>query len=396
MHLGVQVAREHAIVVVLVLTLLGCGDPESEPTCSDPRSAPRLVLQDSVTLQESESLYVGNPAATFTFDDQGRAYIPDPGNSRLLSFTPQGHAAQVFGGPGEGPGEFRGVGFVGLVTPQVVLQNDYRLRRINLYDRQANALGSIAYRGRLTWMNAVDETIWLGVADHGSGFAVAPVHISTLLAPQADSVKQIISATMIRLPSEYKRYRVLASWDDVKSVRWADTSAVAFGGLEYIVRYQREGLPIDTTYVPVCRRHGSEEALLNRWFRIPARTSSEQQEFTRNAETNISGLLGLWRLSDGKFLIWYVDSHRAPGRVLRGVAYLSVLSPDLKSACVDAELTAPGSGRARLTVFKDDVVLLDQVIEQTTGEPRVRSVLRRYSIDTESCRWATTKRISGK
>jgi hypothetical protein len=375
----------------LALGVLGCAEARDiEAICRDANSAPRLTLRDSIVLEESESVYLGNPGVLLAFGDDGRVYIPDFASNRALSFDRDGRLATTLGRPGAGPGEFRSIGFVTLVVGDTVLHSDYVLRRISAFDTRGNPLGQARYEGRLTWLHPSGDTIWLGLSDRGARRGIAQVRFQDLVDPEVGEEGPPLRAGLVSLPPEYDQYRVLGWWDDLKPVVWADTMLVAFGGVEYLVRYRLDGTPLDTIQVPVCRRHGSPSEVLDRWFRTPPRTSEEQEEFSRNGESRISALLGLWRFADGRVMVWYQDARMDPGRILRGTAYLSVLTPDLQWACVDAELAAPASGRSRVGVHRGDVFLLDQVVDESGVVPRVQSVLRRYALDTSRCRWLAT------
>lgn len=378
--------RYHA---AFLLGVWGCGNSSDSDAaretaaCADPLTAPQLVLVDTVVLAESDSVYLGNPAATFTSDGVGRLYIPDMGNNRLLRFSPAGELERVFGRPGRGPGEFTGIGYAALVEPGRVWQSDYRQRRISLFDTTGQPIREIAVDGRLSSLHQSGATIWAGLTDHGTGLAVARIDATAI----ADSIRP----TMISVPSEYDEYPVLSSWDDIRIAAWADTLVLAFGGVDYLVRYDTSGSPMDTAWVPTCRRQGSPTEILGKGFRSRPRNSAEQDERDQIV-TKISGLLGMWRLTDGHFLVWYQDPRWDAGRILRSQAYLSVLSPDLSRACVDAQLSAPGSGRTHLSMVDDLLLLLDQVVSERGASPEVRSVVRRYRIDTTRCRWLETSK----
>lgn len=89
--------------------------------------------------------------------------------------------------------------------------------------------------------------------------------------------------------------------------------------------------------------------------------------------------------------MWYQDpTLESGGRVLKGVAYFSLLSPDLERACVDGRLEARGTGRPKLAVHRDTVLVLDQVVPDE-GPPRSVTVVRRYTIDAGPCVWMPTR-----
>lgn len=382
------VACRLASIVMTCVGATGCGDKlpviaTLEAACADTRSAPLLTLVDTVVLAESDTIYLGSPAATFTLDGAGHYFIPDRGNNRVLQFSNTGALVRTFGRQGSGPGEFRGLGNAVMVAGGRLWQSDYVQRRISLFNTSGASLGDVPFDGRLSSLKLSDQGAWAGITDASLGLAVTrfdPTRTPDSLVP-----------TMITLPSVYDEFPVLRYWDHTSVVAWNDTLVVAFGGVEYVVRYKDNGSPIDTAWVPACRRQGSPPDILAQGFRSTPRTAEEQSR-AEEIQTKISGLLGMWRFSDGQILVWYQDPRKDSSGLYRSRAYLSVLSPDLQRACVDAELAGSGSERAILAVQDDYVHLLDQVVGDRGAGSEVRSVVRRYSIDTSQCKWLATSR----
>jgi len=340
-----------------------------------------LTLVDTVMLAESDSVYLGRPAAAFTLDADGQYFIPDRGNTRILQFSTAGSLIRTYGRRGSGPGEFSELGNAIMVTRGRVWQDDYMRRRISVSDTTGRFVRTIRYQGRLSGLKAAGSTGWAGLLDARRTFAVAVF--------DTDQPPDSLVASMISLPAAYDQYSRLAHWDHTSVLARGDTLVVAFGGVDYLVRYDKAGTPIDTAWVPACRRQGSPEGILAQAFRSMPRTA-EQQARVMELELQISGLHGLWRLTDGRILVWYQDVRNGPNRSYLSRAYLSVLSPDLRRACVDAELSGPGSEKAILAVHNDQVHLLDQVEVPDVSRSAVRSVIRRYRIDTDQCRWVGT------
>lgn len=370
----------------VILGVSGCSDNlpitlASEAVCSDPRSAPVLALRDSVILAESDSIYLGNPAATFTLDERGQYFIPDRGNNRILQFSASGALVRTFGRRGSGPGEFGGLGNAIMVARGRVWQNDYTRNRISVFDTTGTFMRTVHHQGRLSGLKGAGGTAWAGLLVGSRMPGVAG--FDTEQPPDS------LLASMISLPDAYARFPMLSYWDHTSVLDGGETLLVAFGGVEYLVRYERSGTPIDTVWVPACRRQGSPEEIVAQAFRAMARTAEEQAR-VQDMQLKISGLLGSWRLSDGRILVWYQDPRNGPGGTFLSRAYLSVLSPDLRRACVDAELSGPGSDKAILSVHNDQVHLLDQVILPGESRNSVQSVIRRYSVVTDDCLWVGT------
>ncbi len=372
----------------VLVACIACAPPMHDngglaSACGEASPAPSLVLVDSVPLVESDTTFIGNPAVTFTVGPDGRFHIPDRGSNRILQFSARGEFLGVAGGHGGGPGEFRSIGYVGLMSSGRLWQNDYSLRRLSGYDSAGNPVRDIPYAGRLSHLNEGRHGIWAGLADHALGLAVGT--FDSLLGEDS------LVASIVTLPAEYRDYPLLRYWDEVRVVESADGIVVGFGGLDYLVTYDINGHPTDTVWIPACRRHGSPRPVLEAGFRHPPRNAEEERR-TMEYETQISTLLGLWRLSDGQILTWYQDSWRDEARIIRSTAYLSLLSPDLKRACVDAPLTGVESKKAILAVRDDKVHQLDQVVGGPGTGAQVRTVIRRYALDTTNCDWLPTTR----
>lgn len=378
--------RRCAGIALACAGLFGCGDsvPTSglpEGACSNPLSAPVLTLVDSVILAENDTLFLGSPAATFTLDVAGQYFIPDRGNNRVLQYSAAGAMVRTFGRQGSGPGEFRGLGNAVMVTMGRVWQDDYARKRINLFDTSGSFVEAVPYQGRLSGLKAAGSSAWAGLLDASRSLGVAEIDANN----PADS----LAASMVSLPLAYSRFPMLSYWDHTSVLVTGDTLVIAFGGVEYLVRYQRSGTPIDTVWVPTCRRQGSPEEIVAQAFGSMPRNAEEQARVAE-MQLKISGLMGSWRLSDGRILVWYQDPSQDSSGVFLSRAFLSVLSPDLQRACVDAQVYGPGSGKAVLAVHNDQVHLLDQVVLHRESKSVVQTVIRKYSIDTDQCRWLGT------
>ncbi len=65
--------------------------------------------------------------------------------------------------------------------------------------------------------------------------------------------------------------------------------------------------------------------------------------------------------------------------------YVSVLSPDRTSACVDGQLPFANELRAVHTASRDTVFLLDRTL--STAGDTMRSWIRTYRVNTAECDW---------
>jgi hypothetical protein len=348
-------------------------------------------LLDSIILHETDSVYVGSPGALFQVDSEWNLFIPDESTNRLLEYDRQGRFIGAFGRSGAGPGEFRDIGPVGLVTDSLVLQDSHGNRRVNVFDRRTRRyLGQFRYEGYLSGMSAGLDRVWLALSDASRNRVLGWVAWSRVLSPMTEAAESAVVASFAGRPSEYDRYPLLNEWDDMKVVSFEDGPVLAIGGSDRLVRYSRDGVVHDTIKVAVVGRRGVKQETLERLFTRRPQTAAEARRLSDATSRAISALLGLWKMPDGSLLVWYQDPHfENGGRVLKGVAFLSIVTRDGSRACVDAAVEAPGSGRPRLDVKGDTILALDQVVS-TTGEPRVTTVVRRYLLDTSECEWLPT------
>ena len=97
----------------LLLLLAGCrseaAEPPSDRALSSARTSgagARLVLEDSVQLEETDSTYIGR-ATGLAVDGTGEIFVADDFSARVLEFTPTGHFVRAYGRKGSGPGELQ-------------------------------------------------------------------------------------------------------------------------------------------------------------------------------------------------------------------------------------------------------------------------------------------------
>lgn len=384
-----------ARLTLTAVSIVGCSSGRNianeRDGCPAPAGLLRLHAADSVVLQETDSIFLGNPGASFSVAPDGSMYIPDYSANRLVVFSASGELVRTLGRTGEGPAEFRMVGAFGLATDRTVIHIDAGARRLNVFDRRSGSFRrSIPYDGYMSWIWRDREAYVFGLVDHARSLAVVALAAREVDEPASDSSTARLTAESFGTPPEYVAYPILRQWNDAKVVRSGDTTVVAFGGLSYLVREIASVGRRDTIGVPACARRGSPKAVLDRWFRQSPKTPRAAAKLAERTDQALSGAGGLWRLKNGQFLVWYQDPVlESGGRLLKGTAFLSLLSPDLGRACVDARVEAPGIGRPRVSFHEDSVLVLDQVVP-AEGPPRAVTVVRKYTVETGACSWLPT------
>ena len=162
---------------------------------------------------------------------------------------------------------------------------------------------------------------------------------------------------------------------------------VGFSGVPYLVRYTLAGAPVDTAWIPWVTRRGFPQG----WLDVFAEGRKTTLQEMVGA---FSFLSGIWRLPNGNFLLWHQEnaideSQRVPK--FSGTPHISVLSADLKRACVDAPIEFPGTELPRIAIRGDTLLTLDQVGNRELT--KVSSIVRRYLVSTKGCRWRPTNRM---
>ena len=109
------------------------------PTAWADTSGWHVVEEGRITGQDGMPSEMTRPYAV-AVDDAGRVYVSMDGPPAIKVYSRAGKYLRTIGGPGEGPGEYRG-GTVTVVHDTVVLHDD-RLARVSLYDTAGKFLTS--------------------------------------------------------------------------------------------------------------------------------------------------------------------------------------------------------------------------------------------------------------
>ncbi len=344
---------------------------------------PSLALLDSVILEENDTLYLGRPAVSFTVDDRGAIYIPDEFWNRVVRFHPDGRIDRTIGKEGSGPGEFRSLSQGTTLADTLILQPTSRT--IQIFDRRTGRY----YMGRRT-----QGTISHGVArggkvifanfDYYSQRGILALSVPELLTPDSARLAEPLASNLVPWPQEYIDYPDLMTFNRSAFAAWADTMLVGYSGVDYLTLHTIDGVPLDTVQIPARLRTGNPKEA----FKVFSFRNPDLDEQMRA----ISALKDIWRLPNGTFVLWFQDGWTEPmgtGVHVFGRAFISLLSADRRSACVDTPLPFPGTEWPRIAVHGDTLFALDQV-PLLDDSSRVTSVIRRYLIDDTGCEWVPT------
>jgi hypothetical protein len=342
--------------------LASCGQ-----RAGDAGAAPDLAAADSVDLQESDSLYLGSPTH-MTVDASGDLYVSDAMNGHVVRFTRDGRPVARFGKRGSGPGELGSPVATTLVGDSLLVVADWRNRITSAFDRRSGAfIRSARLEGYPLWMQVVGDTVWMS--------DVNPTRKTSLAFwPTGEDSVRYLGA----LPAEYVRSSILREAHPYATMlRMGDTILLGYTGHHDLFLLRPDGTVFDTLEVPAVRRRGVPRDIVER-FEEPL----DNDEIASMG----SALVALHRLPSGEVAALYLDV-TAEGRLITSDGFLSVLSPDLRRACVDIPFEFGKDGRPVVAFRGDTLFTLEQrIVSDTRALSRVRS----YHVDTSRCRWLPT------
>jgi hypothetical protein len=342
----------HAKIVATLLFaagvwLQGCGADRSRDRprerSADTLPQPAVRKLGSVTLTESDTAYLGRPAALSVDPVDGSLYVSDAFWGRVLRFSAAGELERSYGRRGEGPGELRSPGAVEVVDTTVVVLDEKRLTRYRRAD--GGFLGSARFGGVLTSMQALGGRLWLGGLN---------VDRRTSLGTWAPGEQIVRPAGTI--PSEFTQSEPLAGiYTGVEVAAWGDTVLAGYEGLNRLTLFRGDGTPIRSFRVPVRARRGELPNIVEAMQRL---------DFPGQFSAN-SVLFRLERLPSGNFALVHCDQ-TIDGQLITARVYLTLLSADAQP----------------YTAFRGDTLY---VVQQEVKEERSRTFVDRYLIDERAC-----------
>lgn len=374
------------ILLAVALSCAGC-DGRGVPDADQGSGAPRLALIDSIVLQEGDSAQLGNPENTFAIGSDGDVFVADQSLHQVFRYSAKGILKQRYGHDGSGPGEFGSTMSLTALADSLVIQ-----ATAGKFVAFALADGAFRYnrphrRAYPASWSTVSDSVVIGLLDLVAGKAVAVIGRSTLGGREDGSLDNPLVPDRVDFPAEYLSHPQLQAFSTAHAAAWSDSMLVGFAGVPYVVRYTLSGTAVDTAWIPWVTRRGFPDGWLE--------TFAAGKRVTLQAMVGaFSFLSGLWRLPDGSFVLWHQEnaideSFREPR--FSGTAHISILSRDLQRACVDAPVPFPGTNLPRIALHGDTLYALDQVGDPATTS--VVTVLRRYLVSADGCRWLPTIRV---
>ena len=382
------ISRPFFVRVLAVATVFACS--ADEPPDGDGRLAdllheevvgPTVVQVDSLLLEETE-FHLGRPYSLSADTVDGSFVVADGYLGRMLRFARDGRFMRAYGRPGEGPGEFRGLGRGFILNDSVVVGRDNHRNLLTRFSRDGEHLGSTRYEGfKDGWAAVAGDVVLLPAID------LERQKMVRLWDWRRDETL----GAAIDLPVPYRRslrgrdiyFGVLAG---SSIVAWADTMLVGTVAENELYLATWDDRMLDTLHLPRARRRGVPSDAQER-----IDDPSNQVSFKDRMEM-LSTLEGLYRMPDGSTVAVHHDGlidGEPPMVEFLAEVYVTVLSPDRRTACVDGAVQFGNQLRTQIAAARDTLFLLDRTL--TAVGDTMKSWIRVYEIDTSRCDWLAVR-----
>jgi hypothetical protein len=330
-------------------------------------SGPKLSLVGSVELQESDSLYLARPTALVPSAQHG-TFVADMFFQRIILFDARGRPVLQIGRKGHGPGEFVDVARLGMLGDSVLFAIDYGTRRLQLFDARTGHFNvGYAYDGKYWSTETWGDTLLLGDMNFARRSVIAlwplggasVVHYGTLpqsflASPALASVHSLVSAASL-----------------------GSGFIVGTSGDDHLVRLSFDGHVVDSARIPSFRRRGTPSDIV--------KTFSSPRPFPE-LFASASFLMGMHVRTTGDIILVHFDQD-IQGKNISSRIFVSVVSGDLRRACVDAPLEVKADAQPVTAFDGDDLLLL---LQRVGTDNHVHSVVERWRIESEGCSWVST------
>lgn len=364
--------------------VLGCGPDEASgrrDVARDGWGRLRIVVVDSILIEEHDSLYIGHPASLALDPGDGSFYVADGYAMRGYRFARSGKPLMIYGRPGDGPGEIRDTRSAFPVNDSVVAVDDFRERTLELFHKYTGDFLGRRPHGGISGGRVLAsprrDTIWMAFPDFpGGAFSV------TMWLPNEDLVRPLWP-----VPDVYRNHPhyFAASGLTTSLARWRDRWLLGYGSLPSVYLVDLEDGYVDSLRIPVRRRRPIPENIVEI---VETRPEAEKR-------ASLSVLRYIFQRLDGYYVVVHSDPHLAgtwPSVEIWADYYVSSLSHDLEQACVDEPLPLGTRVHALFASRADTLFVLYQRIlgGDVAGKPRAETWIKLLLVDLNHCAWLET------
>lgn len=359
---------------------LAVATPAVAPLLAAQSTGPSLILEDSVLLQETTHVFVGQPVTMFLGDD-GSFFVIDGFSNSVLRFSSSGHHVRTYGRRGGGPGEFAYIGEGGFASGVLGVADGHPPRQeIEFFDLQSGEhLGTVETSSFVSAMTVHGRSLWAGGIDMENWQALATKPLRALPGGRswARTRRASIVLDRVQVPRPYVVNEMIRGMSGSVSLHVEDDDVlVGFMASPFLLHTTRDGEVLDTIPLLARERRGvpDEDELIE--MMRPGQQSYEELFRIGSALVDLSR-------SNGYILTVHQDSE-LHGQQVSGWLYASSLREDGTEQCPDTPVPASDVGRP-VTAFQGaSLFVLDQRIHDDSPQ-RLRTVVRRFTVDPRDC-----------
>ncbi len=341
----------------------------------DADQGPFLSPSRVVTLQESESDFIGKPGGLLPLSD-GSFIVADFFSNTASRFDSTGVLIRVYGRESSELVRLGSIGGAMFVAADLLGIVDFSPRQIGLFDLSSgDAKGSMPYEGLITAAGGDENGAW--VAGIGAdGKALARIDRTGLEAATRGATS-LMALDLVEVPLIYSRSEPVRGIYGLASLG-ADQPAgllVAFAADTTVLRVDLNGQIRGEVYIPEEKRTGVPDD-------FERKMNPEQRGFDELFGM-ASAIMGVSSDDAGFVYVAHLDASRSGGTI-SGRLYLSIVSKDGSRACVDQKVQSSGFGAPVVALRGNRAFVVDQRPPATEGA-RFESVLRVFELDWEKC-----------
>lgn len=351
---------------------------------------PRLILEDSVVLEETGGAYIGQPGEMVVAAD-GSVMIIDVYSGNVVRFDPEGRRIRTYGARGRGPGEFRNVGAAAFVANDMlgVVDGPAPEMEIEFFDYGTGKhLGQVKTIGLVTAAVSQDNRLWLGGVNPDGMNALGYGNLADFGSPNGAVIQGAspIVLDRVRMSRPYVESRtVMTTWSWTRMHVGKDDVLISFGASPFLLRADLEGQVLDTIPLLPATRRGvpADDEFMAMMNLDDVSTREEYEERREEMAKAASLLMNVSRTNDGSIIVVHMDGERK-GPMMLGTLYVSSISSDGTRQCADTVVPTSDTDRPIAAFQKDNLFVLDRRMG-VGGEAEIQTVVQRFTIDPNSC-----------
>lgn len=376
-----------APAIVASLTIAVAPFVAAAPLVAQPLG-PTLILEDSVVLEETDDMFLGQPVEMLIGTD-GAIFVIDGFSNSVAHFDSRGRQVRTYGGPGRGPGEFSYIGVGGSAGDVLAVVDGFPPKReIEFFDPRSGLHLGVAEVADATALAQRRGRLWVGGIDTKEWKLLVIRRTSRLTGHAGARTRRTISLDRVDVPRAYRESEGIRNLGSlVRLAVGKDDAIVGIGASGFLMRLEEDGKLLDTIPLLAAKRRGvpEEDEFIEMMKNSDKRPRHEVLAMT-------STLMNVSRFGEYVFTV-HQDTELHDGQ-LSGKLYVSSLDASGGRQCPDTSVPTSDAARPVSAFRGDQFFVLDQRIgEEGMGD--LRSVVRRFTVAADDCTGMIRHRDSG-